>query len=67
MPPPADEQAAAQQKAVPWMTIFIGLLFFKVSSGLRIYFIVSSLWGIGERVFLPKVAHPESLGSRKVE
>ena len=56
MPPPADEQAAMQQKIMKYMMIFMGLLFFKVASGLCIYFIVSSLWGIGERKVLPKTA-----------
>lgn len=54
MPPPADEQAAMQQKIMQYMMIFMGLLFFKVASGLCIYFIASSLWGLAERKFLPK-------------
>lgn len=56
MPPPADEQAAVQQKVMKFMMIFMGLLFFKVPSGLCIYFIASSLWGMAERRFLPKAA-----------
>jgi YidC/Oxa1 family membrane protein insertase len=62
MPPAADEQAAMQQKMMKYMMIFMGLMFFKVASGLCIYFIVSSLWGMGERQFLPKVA-PISSGT----
>lgn len=54
MPPPANEQAALQQKMMQYMMIFMGLLFFKVPSGLCIYFIASSLWGIAERKMLPK-------------
>ncbi len=54
MPPPADEQARMQMKMMNFMMIFMGLLFFKVASGLCIYFIASSLWGLGERRFLPK-------------
>jgi len=56
MPPPADEQQALQQKIMKYMMLFMGLLFFKVASGLCIYFIASSLWGLGERRFLPKPA-----------
>ncbi|MCE5266999.1 MAG: YidC/Oxa1 family insertase periplasmic-domain containing protein [Planctomycetaceae bacterium] len=56
MPPPADEQAAMQQKMMNFMMLFMGLLFFKVASGLCIYFIASSLWGLGERRLLPKAA-----------
>jgi YidC/Oxa1 family membrane protein insertase len=54
MPPPADEQAAMQQKIMQYMMIFMGVMFFKVASGLCIYFIASSLWGLAERRFLPK-------------
>ncbi len=54
MPPPADEQAALQMKIMRYMMVFMGILFFKVASGLCIYFIASSLWGMGERLVLPK-------------
>ena len=59
MPPPMNEQAAMQQKVMSFMMIFIGFLFFKVASGLCIYFIASSLWGIAERKLLPKATVPE--------
>jgi YidC/Oxa1 family membrane protein insertase len=36
------------------MMIFMGLLFYKVPSGLCVYFVASSLWGLAERKFLPK-------------
>jgi YidC/Oxa1 family membrane protein insertase len=58
MPPPADEQAAMQQKIMQYMMIFMGFMFFKVASGLCIYFIASSLWGIAERKLLPKPKVP---------
>lgn len=54
MPPAADEQQAAQQKMMKWMTIFFGIMFYKVAAGLCIYFISSSLWGLAERKLLPK-------------
>jgi YidC/Oxa1 family membrane protein insertase len=63
MPPPADEQAAMQQKMMRYMMIFMGVLFFKVASGLCVYFIASSLWGIAERKLLPKAAAPAASGS----
>jgi YidC/Oxa1 family membrane protein insertase len=56
MPPAADEQAALQQKMMQYMMIFMGVLFFKVASGLCVYFIASSLWGVCERKLLPKAA-----------
>lgn len=54
MPPPTDEQTAVQQKVMQFMMIFIGIMFFKVASGLCVYFIASSLWSLAERQFLPK-------------
>jgi len=59
MPPPTDDQSAMQQKIMKYMMVFMGFMFFKVPSGLCLYFIVSSLWGIGERKFLPKVKKAE--------
>ena len=55
MPPPTDEQSAMQQKIMTYMMIFMGFFFYKVASGLCLYFIASSLWGIGERKLLPKL------------
>lgn len=55
-PPPTDEQSAMTQKMMKYMMFFMGLMFFKVPSGLCLYFIASSLWGIGERKLLPKPA-----------
>jgi len=59
MPPPTDDAQAMQQKIMKYMMIFIGVLFFKVASGLCVYFIASSLWGLAERQFLPKAAPAE--------
>lgn len=55
MPPPTDEQTRMQQNMMKYMMLFMGVLFFKVASGLCIYFIASSLWGVAERKLLP---HP---------
>ncbi|MEO0531555.1 MAG: YidC/Oxa1 family insertase periplasmic-domain containing protein [Planctomycetota bacterium] len=54
MPEPTNDQARLQQTMMKWMMLFMGLLFFKVPSGLCIYFIASSLWGIAERKMLPR-------------
>jgi len=53
MPPALDEQAKMQQNMMKFMMIFMGFLFFKVPCGLCIYFIISSLWGLLERQFMP--------------
>ncbi len=55
MPPPTDDQSRMQQNMMKYMMLFMGVLFFKVASGLCVYFIASSLWGIAERKLLP---HP---------
>ena len=54
MPEPTNEQAVMQQKMMKYMTMFMALMFYKVASGLCLYFIASSLWGIAERKLLPK-------------
>ncbi|MEO1999154.1 MAG: membrane protein insertase YidC [Planctomycetaceae bacterium] len=52
MPPPTDDQQAMQQKMMNYMMIFFGVMFYRVPAGLCVYFIASSLWGIGERKML---------------
>jgi YidC/Oxa1 family membrane protein insertase len=54
MPPATDEQSQMQQSMMKYMTIFMGIMFFKVPAGLCIYFIISTSWSIIERTFLPK-------------
>jgi YidC/Oxa1 family membrane protein insertase len=54
MPPATDDQSRMMQSIMKYMMIFMAFLFFKVASGLCIYFITSSIWGIVERKLLPK-------------
>jgi YidC/Oxa1 family membrane protein insertase len=63
MPEPTNEQAAMQQKMMKYMTMFMGIMFYKVASGLCLYFIASSLWGIAERKLLPKPKSGDSSSS----
>jgi YidC/Oxa1 family membrane protein insertase len=53
-PPAVNEEQKMQQKIMNFMTIFMGVMFYKVPAGLCIYFITSSLWGIMERKFITK-------------
>ncbi len=53
-PPATDEQTRMQQQMMTYMTVFMGIMFYKVPAGLCLYFITSSLWGICERKLLPK-------------
>ena len=59
-PPPTTPEAEMQQKTMKYMMIFMAVMFYKVPAGLGIYFITSSLWSIGERLLLPKIAHEPS-------
>lgn len=65
MPPPApdDEQAQMTHKMMTFMPIIMGFLFYRVPSGLCVYFIASSVWGIGERKLLDMQSEPETTGS----
>jgi YidC/Oxa1 family membrane protein insertase len=44
-----------QQKMMNYMMVVMGVMFFKVASGLCVYFIASTLWSLGERKLLPKI------------
>jgi YidC/Oxa1 family membrane protein insertase len=57
-PPATDEQQKMQQQVMQFMMLFMALLFFKVASGLCVYFIASSVWGLAERMLLPKSKPP---------
>jgi YidC/Oxa1 family membrane protein insertase len=56
-PPATTPEAEINQKVMKYMMVVMGVMFYKVPSGLGIYFITSSLWAIGERLLLPKVTH----------
>lgn len=67
MPEAANEQAAMQQKIMQYMMIFMGIMFFKVASGLCIYFITSTIWGISERKLIPPPKVAEGNGTAGAE
>ena len=58
MPPPASEEQELQYKMMNFMMLFMGVLFYHVPAGLCVYFIASSLWGIGERKMLDYTGVP---------
>ena len=62
-PPPTDDQQRTMQRVMTLTMAFMGILFFKVPSGLCVYFITSSIWGIVERQLIPKPQIPEGLAS----
>ncbi len=53
-PPATDDQTKMQQSMMTYMTLFMGIMFYRVPAGLCVYIITSSLWGIAERKLLPK-------------
>jgi YidC/Oxa1 family membrane protein insertase len=53
-PKAADAKAAEQQKIMKFVFPIFGLLFYTMPSGLMLYFITSSLWGIGEQLTIKK-------------
>ena len=56
MPKPTDEQTAMAQKMMMFMTVAMGVLFFRVPAGLCIYFITSSTWSLVERWLIKRNA-----------
>jgi YidC/Oxa1 family membrane protein insertase len=58
MPPPTDEQQEMQQKMMKFMILFMAVFFYKFPSGLSLYFICSTSWGLAERKLIPK-PHPK--------
>ncbi len=63
MPKATDEQTRMTQNMMQVMTVFMGVLFFKVPSGLCIYFITSSIWSLVERSLVKKLMPDVATGS----
>jgi YidC/Oxa1 family membrane protein insertase len=61
MPPAQNDQQKMQQKMMKFMMIFMGVMFFKIASGLCLYFIISGFWGVTERKMLPKLESLDQL------
>jgi YidC/Oxa1 family membrane protein insertase len=63
MPPKTatpDPQLELQQKMMTYMLVFFGYIFWRLPSGLCLYYIASTLWGIAERKLLPKLQHVDT-------
>jgi len=59
-PPATDPQQEKMQKMMKPMFLIMGFFFYRVASGLCLYFITSTTWGILERKLLPKVEDPDA-------
>ncbi len=58
MPPAQNEEEEMRNKMMSYMTVFMGFMFYTVPAGLCLYFIASSLLGMGERHLLKKAMPP---------
>lgn len=54
MPPPTDEQQEMQQRMMKFMVLMMAVFFYRVPSGLCLYFICSTGWALMERQLIPK-------------
>ena len=59
-PPATDDNQKMVHRMLKLMPIGMMFLFYRVASGLCIYFIASSTWGILERKMLPKIKDPDA-------
>jgi YidC/Oxa1 family membrane protein insertase len=68
-PPATDDQTRMQQKMMTYMTVFMGIMFYKVPAGLCLYFITSSLWSVVERKLIhkPKPGEPTAVATTKTD
>jgi YidC/Oxa1 family membrane protein insertase len=53
-PPATNEEEEVRNRTMLFMSIFMGLMFYKMPAGLCVYFIATTLWGLTERQLLPK-------------
>ncbi|MBX3420334.1 MAG: YidC/Oxa1 family insertase periplasmic-domain containing protein [Pirellulaceae bacterium] len=58
MPKATDPQTQMTQTMMKFMTIFMGVIFFKVPAGLCVYFITSSIWSLVERQIVKRTLPP---------
>jgi len=63
MPAPTNEEQAAQQKMMSFMMIMMAAMFYRVPSGLCLYFIATNLWSMAERWLLERKAKAAALAA----
>jgi YidC/Oxa1 family membrane protein insertase len=54
LPPATDDQSRQQRFMMKMMMVLMPIFFYKFASGLALYFIISTLWGLAERKLIPK-------------
>ncbi|MBC8114990.1 MAG: membrane protein insertase YidC [Candidatus Saccharimonas sp.] len=63
MPAPTNEEQAAQQKMMSFMMIMMAAMFYRVPSGLCLYFIATNIWSMTERWLLERKAKADAQNS----
>ena len=63
MPAPTNEEQAAQQKMMSFMMIMMAAMFYRVPSGLCLYFIATNIWSMTERGLLERKAKAAALAA----
>jgi YidC/Oxa1 family membrane protein insertase len=58
MPAPSSPEMASQQKMMNFMLIIFLFIFYNMPAGLCVYFVASSMWGMGERKLLDFLPQP---------
>jgi YidC/Oxa1 family membrane protein insertase len=61
MPKATDEQTRMTQQVMTVMTMVMGILFFRVSAGLCVYFVTSSIWSLIERRLVKRLPRPKPM------
>lgn len=61
MPKATDEQTRMTQQVMTIMTMVMGILFFRVSAGLCVYFVTSSIWSLIERRLVKRLPGPKPM------
>jgi YidC/Oxa1 family membrane protein insertase len=65
-PPSPDPEVQAQQKlSLVIISVMMLFFFYTVPSGLCLYFLASSLFGLAERQFIPKIEHLDAESETK--
>jgi YidC/Oxa1 family membrane protein insertase len=65
MPKEMTDEQRQQAAIMKYMTGFMALMFYRVPAGLSLYFICSSLWGLGERKVVKMMIEHESAQAAK--
>ncbi|MCL2347566.1 MAG: YidC/Oxa1 family insertase periplasmic-domain containing protein [Planctomycetaceae bacterium] len=54
MPPATTDQEKSMRSMMKYMMAFMAFMFYKFPSGLCIYWIITTIWGLAEKKFMPK-------------